>query len=185
MQQFLSFMARLSYRAVLAAALCLAPGLGQAQEFSPPPGDTPFAPSPALQGSDPFLFGINLFDPAPLMEELCRQALAAATCKPEGNYNFVREQEQTPLKPKPGTQARAAARPKERILVFSGFYGSSNVLFYCQTDDRRVSISSDAWGSKRITVPYEQDQEKRCLKAVVSTEACGGRKTVRVCEQQP
>ncbi|WP_027367134.1 hypothetical protein [Desulfocurvibacter africanus] len=179
MQHSVNLVARLACLFTV-AALCFAPCQGQAQEPLPRLEGDPFAPSQTLQGTDPFLFDINLFDSAQHMEELCRQALAAATCKPEGNYNFVREQEPTPLKSRQGVKART----KERVLVFSGFYGASNAQFYCQTDDRRISISSEAWGSKRITVPYEQDQEKRCLKATVSTEACGGSKALRVCDEQ-
>lgn len=176
MQHSVNLMLRLACLFAV-ATLCLAPRPAQAQEPMPRLESDAFAPSPSQQGGDAFLFGLSLFDPAPLMEELSRKILAAATCKPESNYNFVREQEPTLPKSRQG-------RPKERVLIFSGFYGASNTQFYCQTDDKRVSISSEAWGSKRITVPYEQDQEKRCLTATVYTDACGGSRTVRVCDEQ-
>lgn len=179
MQQSINLMLRLTCLFAV-AALCLSPCPAQAQDPLPRLEGDAFAPSPGLQEGDAFLFGLSLFDPTPLMEELSRKILAAATCKPESNYNFVREQE--PALPK--SRQSAQGRSKERVLIFSGFYGASNAQFYCQTDDKRVSISSEAWGSKRITVPYEQNQEKRCLTATVYTDACGGSRTVRVCDEQ-
>ncbi len=183
----------------LARALCmlisvtlgLAPAATLAQEPSRAPEPTPIQepaspPPPAaepfplsLQGSDPFSLGLYSFDPAPLMEDLCRMALAAATCKPESNYNFVSERQPDQNKGK----RHAQNDPQERILIFSGFYGAKDVQFYCQTDDRRIILSSEAWGAKRITAPYTVDQEKRCLTADVHAEACGGRKGIRACEE--
>lgn len=184
----------------LLLVLCAAPAslhaqdLGSApqatpiEEPAPPPdqglGD-PFAASPLQMGaSDPFSLGLVPFDPAGLMDGFCRAALAATTCKSPEKYNFVDELKQDQDR----NARRAPAREqdkKDRVLVFSGFYGASYAQFYCQIADKRVILSSPAWGSKRISVPHAVDEEKRCLTANVRVEACGGSKAIEICEEQP
>lgn len=182
----------------LARVLCLlaamtlgsAPALAQEPSQAPEPTPIqesagPFLPTadpfaPRSPENDPFSLGFAPFDAAPLMEDLCRKALAAATCKPATNYNFIQEQDLGQGKGK----RRAQDVPQGRVLVFSGFYGAKDAQFFCQVDDRRIIISSEAWGAKRITVPYAVDQAGRCVSASLRMEGCGSGNDLRICEEQ-
>jgi len=171
------------------AALCIAPLPSKAQEAAGQRMSMPLAPLAAApfgaesfqSGGDPFS-ALSIFDPTPLMECLCRKALASTTCKPEENFNFVGETEPAQDRSQQRrSRARGADKPQTRVLTFSGFYGTGDTQFFCQDDGQRLILSSQAWPSRRITVPYTVDGDSQCVRATMHSPACGEPQEIDCC----
>lgn len=160
---------------VLAVCLCLiAPQPAAAQDQTPDQPDgqsadqgsaaaTAVPPLIDLPPKDPTLFPPGAFDPEDIMSRLCHKVLAQVTCKPEGEFNFI--------------------KATNGVYLFNAFYGSKTQDFYCQVVPReRVVISSTAWGSSRYTVPFTVDDKNRCAQAHIGLSMCDRAGSVRVCE---
>ena len=105
------------------------------------------------------------FAPSAIMDCLCQQALAAVTCKDPEAYNFVRE--------------------VNSVYLFNSFYAAKPTDFYCHALEGRLILSSEAWGSMRITVPYAVDRTARCASASVGSSLCDRVQRIRCCAPAP
>lgn len=94
---------------------------------------------------------------------LGRKALAAATCKSEGDFNFLRQ--------------------VDKVYVYSAFFGATDSMFYCDaSNDSSLILSGKPWGSKRITATVHTDPKTGCAQASVAKSLCGTAVTVSCCK---
>gem|GEM_PF-3246810 len=155
--------------AALLATASLAPSSALAQDQATPPPQPPFGgpeavkdlpirlPAPATDE--------ERFDLSSIMDCLCQKALAAVTCKDPDSYNFVRE--------------------VNSVYLFNSYYAANPTDFYCHALEGRLVLSSEAWGSMRVNVPYTVDAKTRCASASVGRSLCDKPQSVRCCAPAP
>lgn len=144
--------------------LCLLLLLPAAAAAQNPSDSDPPPPLLDLPARDPALFPSGAFNPSELMEPLCRKALAAASCKGQGSFNFVRR--------------------NGEVYIFTGFFAAAIQDFYCQVVERRLLLSSTGWGKTRLSVPFQVDGAASCVSAAVGLSMCDRSATVKVCRDQ-